>query len=416
MSREADFLITSVRTFLQTGSTPDLPGDLDQASFFRLAAAHAVTPMLDRNAETVRASLEQSAELAKVAGWLEAEGIAAISLKGPLLSRYLYGDLAMRSSGDIDLLVHREDVLRVRDVLKGHGFRIANTLHWNCDSACLRSRECELSFVSVTGPVSVDIHWRVLPGYFPSPFDHLDIWSCARKTPLADRHIYTLSAEHTLLLLCSHGAKHAFERLGWVCDVARFMMISPNLDWPAILNQARITHTSRQLLLATHLAADLLGAPLPVGLPDDPAVSSLVDATEQRVRADLAGPIPASSLVPFCLRLLETSAQRLRYLTGHFLFPSEAEYRVLRLPPAMYPLYYAFRPLRLAGEACREGLGFSDDLIAITCRAFAFVSMRIGSAALASYKPDLTCEMRTQHPNRGGQRAFDLEPRFYCLS
>src|SRR5262249_15320117 len=154
--------------------------------------------------------------------------------KGPLLSRYLYGDLAMRSSGDIDLLVHREDVLAVRDLLVAHGYRVSTDLHWRSDSAYLRSRECELSFTDASGAMSIDIHWRILHAYFPSPFDGLDVWTQLRKTPLAGREVSTLSPEHTLLLLCSHGSKHAFERLGWICDVARFVMISPNLNWPSI--------------------------------------------------------------------------------------------------------------------------------------------------------------------------------------
>jgi len=59
------------------------------------------------------------------------------SLKGPLLSWYLYGELGARSSGDIDLLVKPGDLLRIRDLLLSRGFRVANTLHlgWICDMA-----------------------------------------------------------------------------------------------------------------------------------------------------------------------------------------------------------------------------------------------------------------------------------------
>ncbi len=48
---------------------------------------------------------------------LERAGVAALPLKGPLLSRDLYGDPGMRSAVDLDLLVRAEQLdLAVRTI------------------------------------------------------------------------------------------------------------------------------------------------------------------------------------------------------------------------------------------------------------------------------------------------------------
>ena len=72
-------------------------------------------------------------------------------------------------------------------------------------------------------------------------------WESLRTVTLAGRRVHTLAPEPLLLFLCSHGAKHMFERLGWICDVARFLIVTPDLDWPAILTAARHARALRQL-------------------------------------------------------------------------------------------------------------------------------------------------------------------------
>jgi hypothetical protein len=364
MNREPQFLLAAVRRFLHTETDLPVPSGLDWDALLQLASAHAVTPMLYTALQNVpipdnaaaelrlgfessaRWSLALSAELAQVAGFLEAEGVGVIALKGPLLSQYLYGMLGARSSGDIDLLVKKEDVIRIRDILTARQYHVRDTLHWHTDSAYLRSRESEISF---QGPseVSIDLHWRLLPKYFASPFDELNVWESSRTAALAGRRVCTLASEHLFMLLCSHSAKHGFERLGWICDIARFLMVAANLDWTAVMSQARRTGTLRQVSLSARLAADLLGAPLPSQVPQDPKADRLARYVGDRFTRGIVPPTPPAELTRFCLGLLETPRHRMRYLAGHYLTPSEAEYKALRLPPPLFFLYYPFRPARL---------------------------------------------------------------------
>src|SRR5437016_11220638 len=148
MTTATTFLIAAVRRFLNPEAPLPNPETIEWTTLLRLAAAHAVTPMLymvlrdasipDVAAEKLHSgfessavwSLAQSGELARLAGLFEEQGIPVVALKGPLLSHYLYEDLGARTSGDIDVLVKGEDVLRSRDALVSSGYRVANTLHW----------------------------------------------------------------------------------------------------------------------------------------------------------------------------------------------------------------------------------------------------------------------------------------------
>lgn len=366
MSREAQFLVAAVRRFLsptsETAASLDTTG-LDWSELLELSDAHAVTPMLfaglrdtpipekitdelrTRVQTSVRYSLAQSRELAQLAGLFEEHRISFVALKGPMLSQYLYGALGMRTSGDIDVLAKKGDVPRMRNILVSSGYRVTTTLHWNSDSACVRAREKEISFEAPSG-VSIDVHWRLMPGYSASVFDRLTGWESLRTLPLAGREIQTLAPEPLLLFLCAHGAKHMFERLGWICDIARFLQVTPNLDWTAIETQSRRAASRRQLSLGLRVAHELLGAPAP-RLDEDPAAVRLAQTVSARLLSGATPPVSAEESTRYTLRLLETRGQRLRCLAGLYLTPSEAEFRALRMPPWLFFLYYPFRPIRL---------------------------------------------------------------------
>jgi hypothetical protein len=370
MSAEAGFILSAVRRFFDAQVRLDDPEGVDWKKLEELALRHRVAPMVsttvllsvplpsaaisriyDRRQDSTRISLLQTSELVALLDVFDEHGIRAVALKGPPLSDYLYWDPAVRSSLDLDLLVAWDEVLRIRDLLLSRGYKITSALHWNSDSACLASRENEISFVDSYGAVSVDLHWRLMPPYFANPFDGGESTPSMMFIELAGRKVRALAPEPLLLYLCSHGAKHAFNRLAWICDVAALLRKCPDLDWPAILEQAKRTHTSRQLWVGVQLAVDLLGAPPPPEMPRDPIVQALTrQVTDRLLSGTLA--LPSSrELSSFILQVLERPEQRLRYLLGSVMTPSEAEYDVVRLPPFLFFLYYPLRILRLIGRA-----------------------------------------------------------------
>src|SRR2546428_800598 len=125
----------------------------------------------------------------------------------------------------------------------------------------------------------VELHWAFAPREFPLPLDLDDVCGRLETLPLGGTLVRTLSAEHLLLVLCAHGAKHCWERLGWICDVAELLRGTPALDLSGMLAQARSLGVERIVLLGLRLAAELLDVPLPEDVAcrarDDRAVGAL---------------------------------------------------------------------------------------------------------------------------------------------
>jgi hypothetical protein len=174
----------------------------------------------------------------------------------------------------------------------------------------------------------------------------------------------TLSPEHLLLFLCAHGAQHAWVRLGWICDVAKLIEVEANMDWTLVFAQAKRTRTSRMLSLGLILVQKVLDVKLTPAMNErvasDSRAQELANSILERlVNVDLA-PAPVLAATRLTLRTLDCTSQSLRYLLGTLLGPSEAEYRALHFPPALFNLYYLFRPLRLSSKYLKRALGSKD--------------------------------------------------------
>lgn len=375
MKAEIEWLVAATRVFLQPNRPLPDTRALDWNALIELSRRHMLAPMVGAVAlrdhrglippeivnrfeqtmkSTVRDDLELSAELVRVLGWFQTHGIAVVPLKGPVLASKLYGNASVRVSSDLDLLIRPGDLLAAKKVVEAGGYRLDSTLHWPCDAACFRSRDRQLSFGEHRRKIKLDLHWRILPPYFPAALDEQGIWKRLRSQPFGGATVPAFSPEDLLTFLCAHGAKHLWERLGWLVDVARLVHIEPAIDWTRVFEEARRTDTSRMLAVGLLLAQDLLGAEFPA------AVAQRI-ASDRRAR-DLAGdirsrifagpPRPAGAIESAWLssRVFERPGQRVRYVFGLFLEPSEAEFRVLGLPSMLYGLYYPFRLLRLSGK------------------------------------------------------------------
>ena len=273
-----------------------------------------------------------------------------MSLKGPVLSEMLYGDLARRSFVDVDLLLHEQDLPRARRALEAQGYRQ--------ESSAFRARESQLSFADAANLVSVDVHWRLLPGYFPAPIGSDRLWATPHLVPFGSGTVRTLSPEQLVLFLCAHGAKHGWYRLAWICDVAQLLWVERGIDWSDVIAQAHRNGVSRMLHLGVRLASELLGVELPAAVAEAVVADARSEALAGAVRARLmthdAESLLGVELARFNIRTFDRVSQRLRYAVAACVNPSDLEHAALRFPAALRWLYYPLRPLRLAAKYIRR--------------------------------------------------------------
>ena len=371
---EPSFLLDCIRHFFRPCVPLPIPADLDWARLLAIANGHSVESLLysalrdggadavppailsqlkERFRNTAHTNLALTAELAGILSSLERAEIDVCALKGPVLAEMLYGNVAMRSFADLDLFVHPQDFVRTKKALEAGGYSLGSSLHWPCDSALLRARESQLSFQNSRG-VSVDVHWHLIPHYWPEPFDENDAWTGRRTVLLGGVTARTLSRERLLLFLCAHGAQHTWARFGWICDVARLIQVETNMDWLYVFAQARQIGTSRMLSLGLRLAGDLLEGELPPEAKEwvahEPQTQELEMAIRKRFLDCVPFPAPALESARLSVRICDRTNHRLRFLFGTLIAPSEAEFGALPLPPALFSLYYLFRPLRLIAK------------------------------------------------------------------
>ena len=291
-------------------------------------------------------------ELHGILAALETEGIAALPFKGPLLAQMLYGDLGQRAPGDLDFLVRLRDVTRTCDLLAARGYRdthrspVAMTA---TQHDMYRRYQCEYQFVRDEDGVVAEPHWAFDQRMRAGDVDYEAQFARARRGELAGRSVLVHAPEDLLLLLCVHGAKHEWERLVWIRDVAALLERSADLDLDVgvAVARAREQGCARMLLVGLDAAHHLLDVRLPPtvqqAIRDDAEVAGL---TARIIARLFHGDRPKRTnrqITGFGLRMQEGLARRARYVVRTLLLPRREHIEMVALPPSLAWLYYPLR-------------------------------------------------------------------------
>jgi hypothetical protein len=276
----------------------DLQGLLRHANFDQLlemAEHHGVTnlvalPMSEETAPAeFRARLQEAqrahavsalaliAEMLRILERFERSEIQALVLKGPALALQAYGDATARQFGDIDLLVRHRDVLRATSAMAQMGFSP------RIPAAALSSGRVpgEYFFSRPASNVIAEIHTERTLRYFPNTLAVEELFARSVKLDANGQGVPSLSPEDALISACTHGAKHFWERLMWVADVAALVKRQEHLDWDRVHRTAAQLGARRIVNTGLGLAAKVLRAPLPAPVrsqvDSDSGASALAD-------------------------------------------------------------------------------------------------------------------------------------------
>jgi Uncharacterised nucleotidyltransferase len=381
-SREADLLLccaTSVVTPERTARVRAIvDGGLDWQRATHMASVQAVMPLVYRylNSEFAGGGLPADAigglrrafhgnslrnlhlaqELVRVTALLERGGVQALALKGPALAIAAYGAVAMRQFTDLDLLVGKSEAVRAVELLLNDGY----TPRAGYELADLgRPAAYELALTRAGALTEIDLHWRLIPPYFPLVIDCEELWRCAVRVDIEGAAVRTLAPADHLLYLCAHGAKHGWQALGGICDLAELIRASSrasSIDWGDLGARAERASARRALSLGVLLAHELLDAPAPAGVLEaarrEPAVVRAARTFIDYARdpSDSGPGFHQRWSIP--LSVIAKPGARLRYVAARTMLPSADDREFLRLPVALYALYYLLRPVRVA---LREG-------------------------------------------------------------
>ena len=324
-------------------------------------AADAMPPdartWIDRHRRrAVKRTLLLTAHLTRIFDRLERDGIQALSFKGPTLASVAYGDLRLRESSDLDVLVRREDVQAGAFALEALGFRPRFALSAHNARAVLDA-ENALAFDHDADRSVVELHWALMPKYMAFRDEPEEVWADLMLARPGGRPIPTLAPERLLRFLCVHAAKHYCERLVWVSDIAHLVSCGVPIKWTRLAADAERGGSRRMLWLGLRLARDLLHAPIP------PAVSADLDADRQVrwLAAEAARTLTGTPSqghvrrVRFHLAIRDRLRDRVHYGVHAALTPTVRDFETLRLPRALTRLYGPLRPFRLLRDYTGHG-------------------------------------------------------------
>ena len=346
----------------------------DWDSFLRLAGHHGVLALvalsltqhgralprevaqsLSRAYETnLKRSLWFAAELARIVAHLEWHEVRSIPYKGPVLAQSAYGDLALRSFHDLDLLIAPADFERAKAALEEIGYRPAQELSPAVERLFLRTGY-ERSFDSVAGKNLLELQWNLLPYFYAVDFAAADLrvedlLARARQIELGAAEVPCLSVEDSLLALCLHAAKHLWTRLIWIADIAE-TLCSTKIDYALVVRRARALGIARIVGVSLRLAERLLGANLPEAAREliarDPEVAELGEFYAARLARAAAYDFESGDYFRQVWNLRERARDRWRYLWRLAWTPAPGEVAAVELPEILFPLYRVVRVGRL---------------------------------------------------------------------
>jgi len=305
-------------------------------------------------------NLVLTAELRRILTVFDSHGVPVIPYKGPVLAAFAYGNLTLRQFVDLDVLVHKQDIPRAKGLLASIGYRQQDLLTPTQERAFLHS-DCEYHFApGGENRDLVELHWNITPRTFSFLLDPEDLWGRLERIPLGGDTVPTLPPEDLLLILCAHGCAEFWHQLKLICDVAELIRVHEAMDWDELVRRATVLGSRRMLLLGLFLANDLLGAELPTEVMKrvrrDRAVVALADRVYEWLFRGSLQPRGFSesgednTFSSFHVEIRERVRDRVRYCARVAFTPNEKDWMRLQLPPALWPLYYAVRPIRLIGK------------------------------------------------------------------
>lgn len=210
---------------------------LNWQNVLKSAYYQGIAPLLYRNLKDIRdIPSEVISALKKAYYWnmarnmyfytelrriLEAFGekdLGVIVLKGAALARSVYGDIALRPMGDIDLLVRKGDLDCAEQIMSALGYM---TQLGNQSQEWYRQNHFHLSpYIAPNRPVIVEIHHHIIDHPLQIEIDKW--WEKAKEIEVANCRMLIPSAEDMLFHLCLHLFNHGYNNylLRGLCDIS----------------------------------------------------------------------------------------------------------------------------------------------------------------------------------------------------
>ena len=278
-------------------------------------------------------------------------GIAVAIFKGAVLAQMVYGDIALRQAGDIDMLILRGDFARSKELLESLGYQMSPPLTPSQQASHL-GFHCEIQFMRDDWFTVVDLHWGLTPRSFVFKLAAEEVMSRLQPMALAGTQIKTFGTEDQVLYQAMHGAKHLWRRLERICSLAELLRSGETIAWPIVVDRAAKAHGTRMLGLGLRLVERCSDVKVPkdvlAAVDLDNSMGRLADQIKDQIFAPYSGNPDSTDNSLYNLKIMDRKRDALASALRAIFVPTLSDWEALALPASLHSLYYAFRPLRLS--------------------------------------------------------------------
>jgi hypothetical protein len=257
---------------------------LDWPCFLRLAKRHQIVGLVSngltrarsdlpseiareigaRASTVVRENLAMAHESLRIQRLFDDANLPVLFVKGAALSMLAFGNLGLRASQDIDLLVAYETLPAATALILRAGYCRFDPPSDISDEQLrfLMPLRKDFGFVHRTTGIRLELHWRLFLN--PHAMAETSIMATSRVVPLAGKiGLRTLGEEDLFAYLCMHGALHWWNRLKWLADVNALLVSTPREGVEPLLRAAEARGSGRAATQALLLCRQLFATPIP---------------------------------------------------------------------------------------------------------------------------------------------------------
>lgn len=352
-------------------------GDIDWEVFVHLTLYHRLYPVVYRSLSkldcqavprdvltalsrqsrmNISRTFRMAAELIRILQVLEQGNIRAVVMKGIPLAHKLYGDMALRPSNDLDILVWPGDIDSARKIIEGQGYQADDQLDRMTPVQLRKWSECNqhIAYWHPDRKVALELHWQLYCHGMNMP--QLQTENSLTQVQIVGQSMQVLEREELLLYLILHGAVHAWFRLKWLLDID-LMIRQGEFDWAALYQISERLGVKAVVNQSIILSQQLFGTPVPVNI----AETANCDRRAQALAAMALRSIAAAdrnskpkSLYATAIQLyydkkyllcLHAKWKERALLVSRWLLPSDEDLVEASLSDKLYFLYYFISPI-----------------------------------------------------------------------
>ena len=305
-------------------------------------------------------SLRISGSLIKVVSLLHENDIEVLPVKGGILAEKLYGSATMRSYGDVDILVHPDDVRRSLNVFVENDYKllpegISQTTYLKFLKHYHHGRLFD------PNGVYVELHWELSGFYTSKPMTLNSLDGLLTESTFNGLPILNLSDEMLFLFLCLHGSKHCWSKLEYLCSIAHLLDKNEDLDWQQIIELGKKYRMHKRIMLTLVLLKKIFPITLTETveslIENRPPISKLADRIiDNELKSDQTAPTihPMKKFLLYQPTMMDSKIDAISFILRSYIVPEHEVWSTTPLPESFFSLYYFYKPFRALTKPLRK--------------------------------------------------------------